>query len=328
MTMQSLLVVGAAGGLAVVASYSSARYLSREFVKMGITGNDIHKPGKPVTAEMGGISVLLGLLVGTSVVMIGDSDPMLPFVAGISAVAGTSLVGVLDDMTNMRQRYKPFLVGVASIPLIYVLWNRGSIPIPGFDALPLGIVYPLAVVPLALAISSNFTNMLAGFNGLEAGSSTIALGALTFLAAVEGSYVAASIGVILVCAYLGFLKLNWYPARIFPGDSGTLMAGAGIAAIALLGGLEFAGIIVSIPAGIDFALKMMAKRPFGGRHLFGNTTVDEHGYLKPPSYAALVHAFMRAGPTTERGLVRSVLAMQAVYAALAMAVTLLGWYVY
>jgi UDP-N-acetylglucosamine--dolichyl-phosphate N-acetylglucosaminephosphotransferase len=324
-TTSSLVVLGAAGGVTALVSYASARYLSTKFVKMGITGNDIHKPGRPLTAEMGGLSVLLGMLIGTSVVMIGSDDPMPPFLAGVVTVVGASLVGVFDDITAMRQRYKPFLVAVTAIPLMYVLWNRNSITVPLGGSLPLGIVYPLAVVPFAIVISSNFTNMLAGFNGLEAGCSTIALGALTFLAAVQGSYVAAGLGLILVCGFVGFLKLNWYPAKIFPGDTGTLMAGAGIAAIALLAGLEFAAIIVSIPAGIDFTLKMLARKPFGGRRSFGNTTVDEGGHLKPPSYPALVHAFMRSGPVTERGLVISVLGMEGVYAALAIAVTLLGW---
>ena len=320
-----LVILGAAGVSAAVVSYVSARYLSRKFVKMGITGNDIHKQGKPVTAEMGGISVLLGLLVGASVIMIGRDDPQPFLIAGIATVAGSSLVGVVDDFTNMRQRYKPFLIAATAIPLMYVLWSRDSIPVPPFGALPMGILYPLAVVPLAVAISANFSNMLAGFNGLEAGCATIAIGSLAFLAAVEGSYAAAAIGVILAFGFVGFLKLNWYPSKIFPGDAGTLMAGAGVATVALLAGLEFAAIIVSIPAGIDFTLKMVAKRPFGGRFVFGNTTVDERGHLKPPSYAAVVHAFMRSGPITERGLVISVLGMQGVYAALAIGVTLLGW---
>lgn len=324
MTYNLAVPVVAAGAAAIVA-YTSARYLSKKFVKMGITGNDVHKVGRPVTAEMGGISVLIGLLVGASVVMIGNDDPSLFFVAGIATIVGACLVGVLDDMTNMKQRYKPFLLAATAIPLMYVLWGRDSIPVPPFGALPLGILYPLAVVPIAVAISANFSNMLAGFNGLEAGTSVVAIGALTFLAAVEGSYYAAAIGVILACGYLGFLKLNWYPSKIFPGDTGTLMAGAGIATIALLAGLEFAAIIVSIPAGIDFTLKMVAKRPFGGRYTFGNTTLDESGHLKPAPYPALVHAFMRASPVSERGLVLWVVGMQAVYAVLAIALTLAGW---
>jgi UDP-N-acetylglucosamine--dolichyl-phosphate N-acetylglucosaminephosphotransferase len=320
-----LVVTAVAGGTAAIFAYACARYLSMKFVKMGITGNDVHKPGRPVTAEMGGISVVLALLIGASIMMIGNEDPMPLFVAGVATIVGASLVGVLDDVTNMRQRYKPFLLAATAIPLMYVLWGRDSIPVPPFGALPLGILYPLIVVPIAIAISANFTNMLAGFNGLEAGTSVIAIGGLTFLAAAEGSYAAAAIGVILACGYLGFLKLNWYPSKIFPGDTGTLMAGAGIATIALLAGLEFAAIIVSIPAGIDFTLKMVTKKPFGGRYVFGNTTLDESGHLKPPPYPALVHAFMRASPLSERGLVLWVMGMQAAYAALAITVTLVGW---
>ncbi len=323
-----LLVLGLAAGATAVVSYLSARYLSVKFVKMGITGKDIHKQARPVTAEMGGLSVLLGLVVGSSILFLGIDDPPVPFIAGLFTVAGSSLIGVADDLTNMRQRYKPFLIAVSAIPLIYVLWSRGGIPVPGLGSLPMGLAYPLAVVPLAVAISANFTNMLAGFNGLEAGCAAISLGALTFLAAVEGSYTGAAMGVILVAGLVGFLRLNWYPAKIFPGDTGTLMAGAGIAVVALLSGLEFAAIIVSIPAGIDFTLKMFAKRPFGGRYSFGNTTLDENGKLKPPAYPALVHAFMRSAPMTERELVVSVLSMQTLYAALAIAVTLSGWWIF
>jgi len=54
--------------------------------------------------------------------------------------------------------------------------------------------------------------------------------------------------------------------------------------------------------------------------------VDEAGNLKPPSYPALVHAFMIAGPVTERGLVLSVLGMQALYSALAIGITLFWWF--
>ena len=124
-------------------------------------------------------------------------------------------------------------------------------------------------------------------------------------------------------AYLGFLKLNWYPARIFPGDSGTLMGGAAIAALGLAGRLEFAAIVVSIPAAFDFALKMLSRRPFAQRHDFSDSTINSDGILEPAGYPALVHAFMRVSPLGEEELVRSVLLMELCYAALAVAATLL-----
>jgi UDP-N-acetylglucosamine--dolichyl-phosphate N-acetylglucosaminephosphotransferase len=315
-------LVAVTGAFAGVGSYGAARYLSSKFIHMGITGKDIHKPGQPITAEMGGLAVLVGLVLGSAVFLAVETPLPSLFLAGVVTVMASALVGVADDITDMRQRYKPFLVAATSLPLIWALWQRTYITVPMIGQMHLGLAFPLLVVPFAVTIASNFTNMLAGFNGLEAGTASIAIGTLAFLAAMQGSYGAAILGVILLCAFLGFLRLNWYPARIFPGDTGSLLAGAGIATIALSAGLEFAAIMVSIPAGIDFTLKLIAKRPFAGRHEYGNTTVDEDGYLKPPGYPALVHAFMRTGPTTERGLVMAVLGMQATYAVLAVVLTL------
>ena len=82
------LVVGV-GVLAAVLSYVSARYLSTKFVKMGITGNDIHKPGRPVTAEMGGLSVLFAFLIGSVVIMIVNNGP----IAHQAGIQGNERIG-------------------------------------------------------------------------------------------------------------------------------------------------------------------------------------------------------------------------------------------
>jgi len=92
----NLPAVAGVGLLAVVLSYVSARYLSTKFVKMGITGNDIHKPGKPVTAEMGGLSVLFAFLTCSVVIMLATGSPISPLVAGVATIAGAG-VGVDDN---------------------------------------------------------------------------------------------------------------------------------------------------------------------------------------------------------------------------------------
>jgi hypothetical protein len=99
------------------------------------------------------------------------------------------------------------------------------------------------------------------------------------------------------------------------------MAGAGLAVMGLAAGLEFQAIILSIPAAMDFALKMMHRRPFKQRSIYGNATMRSDGTLEPANYPAVVHAFMKVSPIREKGLVLSVLAMQALYAALAILTT-------
>lgn len=293
---------------------------------MGISGIDIHKADRPVRAEMGGLAVLVALATA-SIFYLGidfrlDGPPVV-FAAATSTVALTGLVGVADDVIELSQKYKPLLIVVASSPLMYVLFDRANISIPILGNVHLGLLFPLVAVPLAITTSANFSNLLAGFNGLEAGLATISLGTMTLITELTDHPTVAAFGMIMTAAYIGFLILNWYPAKIFPGDSGTLMAGAALAAMGLAAGLEFEAIVLSIPAAMDFALKMIDRRPFRQRHLYGNTAVRADGTLDPAPYPAVVHAFMSVSPINERGLVLSVLAMQAVFAAIALGVALI-----
>ena len=296
-----------------------------KFPALGISGVDIHKPDGPVRAEMGGLAVLIGLAAGSTIflgVYFALDGPSVLFAAAASTITLTGLVGVADDVVELSQKFKPFLIVAASIPLMLCLLSRGSIVIPVIGGVHLGLLYPLIAVPLAVTTSANFSNLLAGFNGLEAGCAGISLGTMAFLSDITGHPAVAALGCIATFAYIGFFMLNWYPAKIFPGDTGTLMAGAALAALGLASGLEFEAIVLSIPAAMDFTLKMMHRHPFKQRHMFGNTRVRADGTLEPAAYPAVVHAFMKVSPITEKDLVASLLAMQAVFAALAVGITL------
>jgi len=307
-------------------SYSVARIESRSFPNRGISGVDVHKVDRPVRAEMGGLAVLIALASSSLLYVALDwrlDGPPEMFAAATATVALTGLVGVADDVFELSQKYKPLLIVAASSPLMVVLFDRAFITIPILGNVHLGLLYPLIAVPLAITTSANFSNLLAGFNGLEAGLATISIGTMSLICELTGHTPEAAFGLILVAAYVGFLILNWYPAKIFPGDSGTLMAGAGLAAMGLAAGLEFEAIILSIPAAMDFALKMINRNPFKQRRMYGNTALRTDGTLEPAPYPAVVHAFMKVSPLGERGLVLSVLAMQAVFAALAVAITVI-----
>ena len=300
-----------------------ARFLSVKFKQMGITGVDIHKPDKPVTAEMGGLSVLIGVLIGACLFYLIEPGFSIIFLAGVITILLVGVVGVVDDLVSLRQRYKPFIVAAMTIPLVLALFRRTEIHFPLIGSIPFGLLYPLVVIPLGITTSANLSNMLAGFNGLEAGCAVIGLATLTILSVYEKQIVGAAIGALFLAGYLGFLALNWYPAKIFPGDTGTLMAGAAIACVGLISGLVFAAVVVSLPAAFDFTLKMLSRNPFSARSIHGNTVVTNDGILIPPSYPALSHTFMRVNSLSERNLVESLLLMEAVYAVLAIAITVM-----
>lgn len=272
---------------------------------------------------MGGLAVLVALALGSTLYLglgLNVQDPAVLFAAAASTIGLTGLVGVADDVIELSQKYKPFLIVGASIPLMYYLLPRAYVTIPLLGPVHLGLLYPLVAVPLAITTSANFSNLLAGFNGLEAGCAVISLGTMSLLSFMAGIPTVAALGAIITFAFAGFLALNWYPAKIFPGDSGTLMSGAALAAMGLAAGLEFEAVVLSIPAAMDFALKMIHRNPFKQRHLLGNTKVRDDGTLDPAPYPAVVHAFMKVSPITERSLVLSVLAMQGLFAALAIAI--------
>ncbi len=78
-----LLAVGATG----LASYDLSRFFSRKFVSLGITGIDIHKLDRPITAEMGGLGVLLAVSLGAGIMMAFDGDRDFLFLAGVGTVS-------------------------------------------------------------------------------------------------------------------------------------------------------------------------------------------------------------------------------------------------
>jgi UDP-N-acetylglucosamine--dolichyl-phosphate N-acetylglucosaminephosphotransferase len=318
----NLLAVLVAVLVSGIVAYWLSRFLSVRLKRMGISGVDVHKPDAPETAEMGGLAVLLALIPGTLLLAVLNSGIDTRFLLAFLTIALVGCIGVADDTLGIRQRVKPLLIVLASIPMMYLLAARSSIELPLIGSIPLGILYPLVVVPLAITTSANFTNLLAGFNGLEAGIATIGLTTISVLAWANGAFEIATLGLLLSAAYAGFLVLNWYPAKIFPGDTGTLMAGGALAVIGLAGGVATAAIILSIPAAMDFTLKMLSRTPFQGRKDYGNTSVDSRGILSPPPYQALAHAFMRVGSLSEKKLVMSLLGMEGAYAVLAVFVQL------
>ncbi len=318
----SIYSIPVAAAATLVLAYVLAKTISKEFPNFGMAGVDVHKLDRPLRAEMGGLSVLIAVPVGALIMIFLDPATTWLFVAGLATILLVGLVGVVDDMFGIRQRYKPFMVAAASIPLAYSLMGRTSITFPEVGTLSFGMWFPIFIIPLAIATSANFTNMLAGFNGLETGYAVIAIGTLTGLAWVLRSWNAALLGVLFLVGYIGLLKVNWFPAKVFPGDTGTLMSGAAIASLGFMSGLEFAAVVLSMPAAIDFTLKMLSKNPFSSRSIYGDSKVTAEGTLQPPSYASLSHAFMRVSPTTERQLVVSILALEALFAAIAIVVTL------
>jgi UDP-N-acetylglucosamine--dolichyl-phosphate N-acetylglucosaminephosphotransferase len=112
---------------------------------------------------------------------------------------------------------------------------------------------------------------------------------------------ARELALIGLGASLGFLWWNRYPARVFPGDTGTLSLGALIGLVGILGKVEVYTAILLIPHFLDFTIKALSVR-FGVRR-HGRTEVMPDGTLKAPPYPSFLGTIMKKVRVTEPKLV-------------------------
>jgi len=131
--------------------------------------------------------------------------------------------------------------------------------VPFIGAVDFGLFYPLVIVLVGVVGATNGYNLLAGYNGLEAGLGAIIFMALGIISMVTGQLWLALIAGIIVLALFAFLIFNKIPAKIFPGDSLTYSLGALLACFAILGNIERAAIILFIPFIIEGILKARSK---------------------------------------------------------------------
>jgi len=170
-----------------------------------------------------------------------------------------AVIGLIDDLLLIRQHVKALLPLFASLPLVAVRAGVTRMDLPFFGLVEFRFLYPLLLVPLAITGASNATNMLAGFNGLEAGLGVVMCATVGLVAYLRGSTEAVIISFAMLGALLAFLRYNWYPARILIGDIGTLTIGAVVASSVIVGNIERVGIILIIPFFIEFFLKLRGK---------------------------------------------------------------------
>jgi len=282
----------------------------------GLVGRDMNKPDQPEVAEMGGIAIVAGFTAGLLLAIFFDSFFGFNFnlvyvLAAIIAIHSVSFMGIVDDMLDIPQWLKALLPLFAAIPLV-ALKAAGStaMNIPFVGLVDFGILYILVLIPIGVAVASNLTNMLAGFNGMEAGMGVVIFFTTTVLALAKGSMEMALISLSMLAAMFAFLRFNMYPAKIFPGDVGNLTIGAALATAVIIGNLESVGAILMVPYVIDFFIKAYNRFPKS----FGEY---RDGKLYPPGgkIKGLVHFVMKMfNGISEQRLVLFFVGLEAIFA--------------
>lgn len=214
-------------------------------MKMGQKILDIgprwHK-SKEGTPTMGGLSFLLSSVIvfaaAVVIMLISDNTEGLSrFSAVLLFAVANGAIGIVDDLTKFKNRRnegltatQKYLLQLISAGLFLAflkftgqITTELVIPFAGVSV-PLGIFYYVLSILLITGVV-NSVNLTDGIDGL-ASSVTLAVGGFFAVAAFTvGSVSAVLLSGIMMGACLGFLIYNFYPARVFMGDTGSLFLG-------------------------------------------------------------------------------------------------------
>ena len=275
-----------------------------------IVGKDIHKSWKPVVAEMGGFGILFGFIIGMFSGIYMHDVLTFPLIIVLLVILLVGIIGIVDDLLALSSKEKFFLLFLAGLPLIWVAPPN------------VGLIY-LIVIPIALSIGSNLTNMLAGLNGIESGLGVISMTSLTIACIILGKYDVTIISMSMLGSLIAFLYFNRYPAKIFPGDTGTLIIGAAIVSIAFIGRVKLIAFIVLMPNIIDAVLKFYSAGVMNRQQQKPTQLNDEGKLVRPEKgFKSLIRLVLRR-PIAEKDAVKIIWGIGIVFGVLGIIVALI-----
>lgn len=203
-----------------------------------VRDRDVHAEPTP---RLGGLAMVGGILAG---LLLASKLPMMRSVfeagdnTGLALLSGVAIIvvlGIIDDRWGLDAPTKlagqVLAAGVMAFQGIAIIW----LPIGGTFVLdPLTSVFFTVIIVL---VSINAINFVDGLDGLAAGIVAVAAGAFfaySYLLSVELGFeratLATLVSVLLVGVCLGFLPNNFFRARIFMGDTGSMTLGLLLAA--------------------------------------------------------------------------------------------------
>jgi UDP-GlcNAc:undecaprenyl-phosphate/decaprenyl-phosphate GlcNAc-1-phosphate transferase len=243
--------------------------------------------------RLGGLALFLGIFVPSLAFL-----PLGGELHGVLIGAGVATtIGAIDDFRGLTWWQKlGGQVLAASIPAGFGVWvQRFTFPVIGVHQVPSWIGVPLTVIGIVAVM--NMVNFLDGLDGLAAGVCAISGATFSVIELSLGRIGAAVLAAIVCGACVGFLRHNFYPARIFMGDSGALLLGYTLAAVSVQGLLKTAALatlllpllVLAVPV-LDTSF-VVAKRLRSGQPIY----VADARHLH--------HRFMRIGFSEPRAVI-------------------------
>jgi UDP-GlcNAc:undecaprenyl-phosphate/decaprenyl-phosphate GlcNAc-1-phosphate transferase len=242
--------------------------------------------------RLGGLALFLGLFVPALAFL--ELDGAYRGILLGAAIATT--VGMVDDFRGLPWWGKlGGQISAAAVPVYYgVDIDRITFPILGSHGLPEWLAVGLSI--LWIVALMNMVNFLDGLDGLAAGICAISGCTFAVIALSLNRPEAAVLSAIVAGGCFGFLRHNFYPARIFMGDSGALLLGFLLATVSVQGLLKTAASVALFFPLFALAVPILDTSFVVARRLKNR----EKLYL--PDQAHLHYRFLRRGYTQRRAV--------------------------
>ena len=206
---------------------------------------------KQGTPTMGGIIMIVAIIIATVGACIffsvtNNQELIKRLIPLLIITIAFGMIGFIDDFKKLvlkntdglKPKYK--MLGLLIIAVIYVLFLVYGFKLGTDTYIPIFKIYiniPVFLyIPLAVFVilaTTNAINLTDGVDGLSSSVSCLIITCLTVIGISNQMYEVSIFGSIVIGATLGFLIFNLHPAKVFMGDTGSLMLGGVISSIAL-----------------------------------------------------------------------------------------------
>lgn len=238
---RAVFTAGAVFAVAYLVSATAQPIVRRAAHRLGFLDhpNEERRFHAHAVPRLGGVGVFVALLVTCLAAAAFDSAghvvSLLPLVIAMAVGAGMLfMIGLADDITGVPPIGKLAVQSAAALVVYQYGFRIEHVVLPPGVVVDLG-GFALPITVLWIVGLSNAFNLIDGADGLAGGVAIIALVATTISAAYVGDMTVVFCSLALIGALLGFLRFNWPPARIFLGDSGSLVVGFLLAVLTVKG---------------------------------------------------------------------------------------------
>jgi UDP-GlcNAc:undecaprenyl-phosphate GlcNAc-1-phosphate transferase len=184
---------------------------------------------------LGGVAIFIGSVVGLVLIFVRNNYRPIEYRFLGMVVTGMCLafvIGLWDDLVGIGSKRKL----TAQVILGCIAYGLGfrieTISLgPGYEYVLGSMSLPVTVIWISGVM--NALNLIDGIDGLAGGISSLSFLAIAGLSAVYGNHIAVCLSLISAAACLGFLRWNFSPAKIFMGDSGSMLLGFLLAVLSM-----------------------------------------------------------------------------------------------